>query len=125
MGDAGVVGDLGCCEVPPTSALYEAVERITEARHHALRLIDVGRGVEYPSFGLVSLLDFAPHELPESLVATYCSANDPLAVHAAAEETAHLLEWATSEAEATIGRSLQTPWADSAERRLTEAGRAV
>ena len=107
------------------AALYEAVERITEARHHALRLIAVGRGVEYPSFGLVSLLDFAPHELPESLASTYCRASDPLAVHAAAEEIAHLLERATSDAETTIGRSLQTPWAESAQRRLAEAGRTV
>ncbi len=107
------------------AALYKAVERIAEARHHALRLLAVGRGVEYPSFGLVSLLDFAPHELPESLGSTYCRPNDRSAVHAAAEETARLLERATSEAEATIGRSLQTPWAESAQRRLTEAGRAV
>ncbi len=49
------------------SSLFEAVQAIDEARTHALRLWAAGRGVPYAAFGLTSLLDFPPFELPPDL----------------------------------------------------------
>ena len=45
-------------------AWHEAIERIGEARSAALKLFAAAGSVPYPSFGLTSLLDHEPFELP-------------------------------------------------------------
>lgn len=72
-------------------SLFEAVERLTEARQHALRLHAAAAGVPFPSFGLVSLLDFPPFELPPGLAATYATPTSVDEVLAAARAIADLL----------------------------------
>lgn len=99
-------------------ALYEATERLTEARQHALQLWTAGRGIPYPAFGLVSLLDFPPYEVPAALTRTYCVPDDAAAVRAAADAVAQLVRDATASAETALRAALGTPWADIAERRL-------
>ena len=54
-------------------SLFEAVEAIDEARTARLRLWAAGRSVPYAAFGLTSLLDFPPFELPDELIATYAT----------------------------------------------------
>jgi hypothetical protein len=102
-------------------SLFEAAERITAGRQQALRLFAAARGIPYPSFGLVSLLDFAPFELPESLARTYCVPNDPAGVRRAAEAAADLLSRVSDEAAEALSLDLTTPWAEIARRRLAAA----
>lgn len=104
-------------------SLYEAVERISEGRQHALRLFAAARGIPYPSFGLVSLLDFAPFELPESLEQTYCIPDDRAAVRRAAEATAALLTSGSQDAADALSLDLETPWAEIARKRVAAAAR--
>jgi hypothetical protein len=103
------------------SSLHEAVERIAEARQQALRLHAAGEGVPYPTFGLVSLLDFPPYELPVTLDRTYCTPDDPAGVAAAAEATADLLQHASAAAAAALNATLDTAWSGSARARLGSA----
>jgi hypothetical protein len=102
-------------------SLHEAVERIAEARQHALRLYATGVAVPYAAFGLVSLLDFPPYELPAGLDRTYCTPDDPDAVVAAAEATAGLLQEASGAAATALGIPLDTAWSESARARLESA----
>lgn len=102
-------------------SLYEAVERLGETRQQALRLFAAARGIPYPSFGLVSLLDFAPFELPESLDRTYSVPDDRAAVARAAGATADLLARVSQDAATALGLDLTTPWAEIARRRLAAA----
>lgn len=99
-------------------SLHEAAERISEGRQQALRLFAAARGIPYPSFGLVSLLDFAPFELPESLKRTYCVPDNRAAVRRAAVATADLLTSVSEDAADALDFDLETPWADIARRRL-------
>ena len=62
---------------------FEATEALAEARKLALRLFATGRGVPYPLYGLVSLLDFPPFEVPDGLADTYCTPSHPPGVVAA------------------------------------------
>lgn len=100
---------------------FEAEARIAAARGHALQLHAVARGVPYPAFGLVSLLDFPPFELPDRLGATYGDPTDPASVLAAAEAVADLLRTASTGAGLALGADLSTPCAAIAVRRLGEA----
>ena len=72
-------------------SMFEAVERLTEARQQALKLHAAAAGVPFPSFGLVSLLDFPPYELPPGLAATYATPDSKQDVLAAALAIADLL----------------------------------
>lgn len=101
-------------------SLFEAVERIGEARQQALRLFAVARRIPYPAFGLVSLLDAEPGELPDGLDRTYCVPNDPGAVAAAAHATADLLEMASTSASEVLQAKLATAWSDTTRRRLAD-----
>ncbi|MDY7100641.1 MAG: hypothetical protein S0880_05590 [Actinomycetota bacterium] len=101
---------------------FEAEARITDARAHALRLHAAARRVPYPSFGLVSLLDFPPFELPDGLGATYANPTEPASVLAAAEAVAALLRTAAADAGGTLGVDLSTPWSSLADQRLAAAG---
>ncbi len=100
-------------------SLFEAAERLHEARAQALRLFATGRRVPFPSFGLVSLLDFEPYELPSALAATYCVPSDPGDVRLAALALVDLLDSAAAEAAAALGVDLDTPWAALARARLS------
>jgi hypothetical protein len=105
------------------SSLHEAVDRLAETRQQALRLHAVGEGTPFPSFGIVSLLDFPPYRLPDGLDATYALPTDRAAVLAAALAAADLLEGAAERAGQRLGVSLATPWADAARRRLLAVDR--
>ena len=100
-------------------SLFEALERLSEARQLALRLFAVARRVPYPSFGLVSLLDFEPFELPNSLEHTYCNPTSTASVLASALATADMLKTATADAAVSLEADLATPWVDLAYRRLS------
>ena len=88
-------------------SLFEAVERLTEARQQALKLHAAAARVPFPSFGLVSLLDFPPYELPPNLAATYATPTSAHEVLAAASAVADLLP--------------ASPWEDTARARLSGA----
>jgi hypothetical protein len=99
-------------------SLFEAAERIGEARQQALRLFAAARRVPYPAFGLVSLLDWEPGELPDSLDRTYCVPDTPAAVAAAATATADLLETAGASISEVLQAKIDTAWSGIARRRL-------
>jgi hypothetical protein len=90
-------------------ALFEAVHAIDEARGHALRLWATGRGVPYAAFGLTSLLDFPPFELPVDLITTYAVPGRAGVVAAANRATADLLAAASAAASAALGRDVSSP----------------
>ena len=100
------------------NSLFEAVHAIDEARTHALRLWAAGHDVPYPAFGLTSLLDFPPYELPPELVATYAVPDVMDAVAAANQATAELLAAASASAAASLGTDIGSPLASSIRRRL-------
>jgi hypothetical protein len=52
-------------------SLLEAIEQVHRARGRVLQLWAAGEDVEYPSFGLASLLDAPDAGLPEGIEATY------------------------------------------------------
>ena len=97
---------------------YEAAERVGEARQQALRLFAAARRVPYPVFGLVSLLDTEPAELPRGLDRTYCEPTGPEPVAAAALATADLLAAAAADAAVVLQADLDTAWEATARRRL-------
>lgn len=99
-------------------SLFEAVESLNEARHHALRLFAVAHRVPYPSFGLVTLLDFEPFDLPDDLLSTFSLPNDPAAVLRAALAVADLLDSVGEGAGHSLAADLTTPWAAIARTRL-------
>lgn len=101
---------------------HEAVESIGEARRHALRLWAAGAGVPYAGFGLTSLLDFPPFELPDGLDATYASPSDPDAVVRAAWATTQLLDLSAASASQALGSELNSGLAAAVRGRLP-AGR--
>lgn len=102
-------------------SLFEAIERLVEARQQALKLYAVGRQTPFPSFGLVSLLDFHPHEVPEELLATYARPESLAEVASAAVATADLLDAAAPLAEKVLGCKIATYWATIGRRRLAAA----
>ena len=102
-------------------SLFEAADRIALVRHEALKLFAVSRDIPYPLFGLTSLLDYPPYELPDGLAATYPLPNDRAAVASAAVAVAELLGDCTSAAAARLQYDLSTPWEATARRRLDAA----
>jgi hypothetical protein len=100
------------------NSLYEAVERLVEARHQALRLYAVGQGTPFPSFGLVSLLDFPPYEVPEQLPASYALPQVRATVLAAALVVGRLLDSSAAAAGEALGATITTRWTDTARARL-------
>lgn len=99
-------------------SLHEAAERLHEARAQALRLFAVAEGVPYPAFGLVSLLDFPPFELPSTLSETYPVPRTTADVLLPARRVADLLYSATIGAGTAMGIDLATPWEGLARTRL-------
>lgn len=92
------------------ASLFEAAERIALIRQEALKLFAVARGVVYPVFGLTSLLDYEPFELPVGLVDSYAVPDDAGSVAAAALAMAELLDESSRQAAARLGYDLATPW---------------
>jgi hypothetical protein len=98
-------------------SVWEALDRLNEARALALRLWAVDQGVDYPVFGLTSLLDEPGATLPDGLDATVARADwDEL--HGAALACADLLDRAAGRARATLGAGGATPMAAYVRRRL-------
>jgi len=91
------------------ASLFEAVHAIEEARSHALRLWATGHGVPYAVFGLTSLLDFPPFELPHGLVATYATPYSVDMVAAANRAPADLLAAASTSASAAVDADVSSP----------------
>ena len=100
------------------SSLFEAVQAIDEARTHALRLWAAGRGVPYAAFGLTSVLDFPPFELPPDLIATYAVPAGVETVAAANRATADLLAAASASASAALDADVSSPLASVVRGRL-------
>jgi hypothetical protein len=101
-------------------SLFEAAEAIAEARKLALRLYAAGRDVPYPSFGLVSLLDYPPYEVPDGLADTYCTPADPPGVVAALRACADLMRNAADIAGSRLGAKLNSALADTTSHRLAQ-----
>lgn len=97
---------------------FEAESALAEARQLALQLWAAGRGVPYSHFGLTSLLDFPPFELPDGLAATYAVPDDPDAVRSAAHAAADLLDSAVALAAATLDADLDSRLGPVVRRRL-------
>ena len=94
-------------------SILEAVEQIHRARTDVFRLWATGEGVDYPVFGLTSLLDAAEAGLPDGIETTYPSADDS-AVLVAALATATLLAAAGRHADP----QLQSPMQEFVAKRL-------
>jgi hypothetical protein len=105
-------------------SLYEAVERLHEARAQALRLLAAARGVPYPAFGLVSLLDFPPFEVPSTLHETYPAPRATGDVLLAARRVADLLHSHAVEVGSSLGVDLTTPWEGLGRSRLDQVDAA-
>jgi hypothetical protein len=97
---------------------FEAVEALAEARKNMLSLFACGNAVRYPSFGLVSLLDYPPFELPDRLAEAYCTPADPPAVIAALRACGELLRDATERAARQLGADVDSAMAGATMRRL-------
>lgn len=104
-------------------SLFEASERISLVRHHALRLFAAASHIPYPSYGLTSLLDYEPFELPAGLADTYPMPHDHASVAQAATAVADLLVYCAQRAAAALGFDLSTPWEGTARERLARTKR--
>ena len=100
---------------------FEAVARIDTVRSLALCLEAAARSVPYPSFGMTSLLDVPPYELPSGLAETYCRPDRPADVAAAAVAVVDLLAAATQRAARHLSSDLTTPWSTTCLARLHRA----
>jgi hypothetical protein len=90
-------------------SLWEALDRLHEARAHVWRLLAVARGVEYPAFGLTSLLDAAGEpQLPPEMGETV-AALDSVALRRAALALAGRLHDASASAGEMLGQAASHP----------------
>lgn len=101
-------------------SLLEAVEQLHRARQRVFQLWATGEGVDYPTFGLTSLLDADTASLPPAIEATYPTI-DPAAAADAADALAELLRTAGRHA----NPSLATPLAAYVIATLTDAAAAA
>ncbi|MCW2752122.1 MAG: hypothetical protein JWR83_3232, partial [Aeromicrobium sp.] len=88
-------------------SLLECIEQLHRARTRVLQLWAVGEGVDYPRFGLASLLDDPQAALPKGIESTYPPA-ESAAVTAAAEALARLLGEAGHHAETGLDSPLRS-----------------
>lgn len=102
-------------------SLFEAAARIDAVREQALRLFAASGSIPYPEFGLTSLLDWPPFEVPGTLADTYCRPDDLTQVIAAAHAVVALHDMATHRAAAVLHFDLDTEWARTARGRLHQA----
>lgn len=87
---------------------FEAADRIAEARRLALQLHAAAQGIDYPAFGLTSILDAPEPAVPMWLEETY-SVAEPGPLRAAAVATARLLRDATTALGLHLGLELDVP----------------
>jgi hypothetical protein len=101
-------------------SLLEAVDQLHRLVTKCFRLWAAGEGVDYPSFGLTSLLDATGVDLPAGIEATYATIASG-AVATAAETLAGLLRAAGRHADSM----LDTPLADHVTAKLRRAATGV
>jgi hypothetical protein len=90
------------------ASVFEAADRVAEARRLALQLHAVAHGVDYPVFGLTSILDEPDPVTPMWLEETYAVAEvDPM--RQAVGATARLLRDATTAVELRLGIDVDVP----------------
>lgn len=102
-------------------SLLEAVERLTEARQQALRLHAAAEGVAFPSFGLVSLLNFPPFLLPPTLMDTYALPSDRRGIAKAAKAVGVLLDEAAERLSGRLNAAVASSWSKTMSQRLETA----
>lgn len=102
-------------------AWFEAAERIALIRQEGLKLFAAAQGVPHPAFGLTSLLDYEPFEVPAGLAETYPVPSDAGSVASAALAVAALLDESSARAADRLGYDLSTPWETTSRRRLAAA----
>ena len=107
-----------CTKYLARRSLVEAVEALAEARKRALQVFAASRSVPYPGFGLVSLLDFPPFELPPTLGSTYCAPSDFDSVLAATRVCTDLMEQSCVDACGLLGVDLSPAIGEPTRRRL-------
>ena len=95
-------------------SLLEAQEQLHRARTRVYQLWAIGQDVDYPTFGLTSLLDAPGAALPHDIEATYCPAEEG-AVRDAALRLTRLI----SEAAQRADPHLQTPLASYVTERIS------
>jgi hypothetical protein len=100
-------------------SVFEAAERLAEARRLALQLHAAAQGIDYPRFGLTALLDEPDPVLPMWLEETY-SAAQPVALAAAAGAAVRLLRDGVTAVELGLGVELDIPLAAAVLRRLPQ-----
>lgn len=102
-------------------SLFEAAARIEAVREEALRLRAFAQQIPDPIYGLTSLLDYPPFQIPPDLAATYCDPGDRASVVGASRAVAGLLTGASRWASDVHGLNLSTGWERSARQRLEAA----
>lgn len=103
------------------NSLFEAAERIALVRDQALKLHATSLGVPYPTFGLTSLLDHEPFELPGNLADTYPVPDDRTTIEHCGQAVAEMLGQCSQRAASRLGFDLSSPWETAARQRLTDA----
>lgn len=101
-------------------SLLEAVEQLHRARQRIFQLWAAGEGVDYPVFGLTSLLDAEAATLPPGIESTY-----PVIAPASVAVTADTLARALSAAGHHVDPALDTPLADYVTAKLARAAAVV
>lgn len=99
-------------------SLYEAADRIERVRQQALKLYAAAQDVPYPLFGLTSLLDYAPFQLPDKVADTYPQPGSRASVETATAAVVELLADCSERAAARLGYDLSTAWEGRARARL-------
>jgi hypothetical protein len=98
-------------------AVFEAADRIAEARSLALRLHAAAQRIDYPLFGLTAILDEPEPAIPMWLEETY-SVAEPAPLRAAAHACGRLLRDAQTAVSMQLGVDLDVPLREAVLRRL-------
>ena len=99
---------------------FEAADRVAEARRLALQLHAAAQEVDYPAFGLTSILDADEPAIPMWLEETYSAAERDELRHAA-HSAARLLRDATTALELRFGLDVDVPLRTTVQSRLGPA----
>jgi hypothetical protein len=105
-------------------SVWEALERLQEARTQVWRLWAVAKGLRYPGFGLTEVLDHSEAGIPPGIEATV-SPVDLAAIFHAASACADLLDETSEEARRVMGGSLPALLARFVRDRLAHAASAT
>ncbi len=107
-----------CAKYLRRGSTFEAYEALARARTQLYRLFAVVRQIPYPGFGLTSLLDYEPYDVPSGVEATYAGPHDSEGLLRAAFALAGLLSATEGEAASVMTVDLDTAWEHTARRRL-------